>query len=334
MDTADTFRTFADAEARGQCDLYEDAARRIGENPSLVDLIEELPESKRQPNLVLAATRFCGAPTDDAAQFVNLLRDNWMGISDVVLSRRTQTNEPARLATLLPVLSALPGPLALIEVGASAGLCLHPDRYSYRYDDRPWIHPSDGPSRARFVCETEGDVPIPRAVPTVVSRTGIDLQPVDLAAPEEIRWLEALIWPGQTERLNRLRAACAIAEKRQVQMVAGDLNDAVGAAVHAAPAEAASVVVFHSAVLSYLTPADRRRFVRAVTNLPCRWISNEAPGVVPGMPAIPAGAALPDVPTNTTGSARRGPSPLRFVLALDGRPVAHTGPHGQSIRWL
>ena len=48
--------------------------------------------------------------------------------------RRTQTNEPRRCATLLPALAQLDGPLALLEVGASAGLCLYPDRYSYRYD--------------------------------------------------------------------------------------------------------------------------------------------------------------------------------------------------------
>ncbi|MGV4926084.1 DUF2332 domain-containing protein [Streptomyces sp. BHT-5-2] len=33
---------------------------------------------------------------------------------------------------MLPVLAALPQPLALIGVGASAGLCLYPDRYRSR----------------------------------------------------------------------------------------------------------------------------------------------------------------------------------------------------------
>ncbi len=40
------------------------------------------------------------------------------------MSKRTQTNEPGRCAVLLPLLAALPQPLALLEVGASAGLCL------------------------------------------------------------------------------------------------------------------------------------------------------------------------------------------------------------------
>jgi hypothetical protein len=38
-------------------------------------------------------------------------------------------------AVLLPLLVSLPQPLALLEVGASAGLCLYPDVYAYRYGD-------------------------------------------------------------------------------------------------------------------------------------------------------------------------------------------------------
>ncbi len=47
--------------------------------------------------------------------------------------RSTQTNEPARCATVLPVLAQLPQPLALLEVGAAAGLCLLPEYYAYDY---------------------------------------------------------------------------------------------------------------------------------------------------------------------------------------------------------
>ncbi|MFE1255308.1 DUF2332 family protein, partial [Streptomyces fungicidicus] len=72
-------------------------------------------------------------PKPSAREFLTWVVRHWGQVSSLMLARMTQTNESARCATLLPVLAALPQPLALIEVGASAGLCLYPDRYRYRY---------------------------------------------------------------------------------------------------------------------------------------------------------------------------------------------------------
>src|SRR5438477_4198664 len=90
-----------------------------------------------------------------------------------------QTNEPARRATLLPVLARLPQPLALIEVGASAGLCLMADRYGYDYRRglvRPSVDQLDPPV---FSCVVTATTPVPTAPPRVTWRAGLDLDPVD-----------------------------------------------------------------------------------------------------------------------------------------------------------
>ena len=82
-----------------------------------------------------------------------------------VLARATQTNEAGRCAVLLPFLAELPQPLALLEVGASAGLCLLPDRYSYRYDDGTDLDPHDGPRTSLLPCALGPGVAAPGACP-------------------------------------------------------------------------------------------------------------------------------------------------------------------------
>ncbi|MCZ1012773.1 DUF2332 domain-containing protein [Streptomyces noursei] len=203
-------------------------------------------------------------------------------MSSLIPSRLTQTNESARCAILQPVLAALPQPLALIEVGASAGLCLYPDRYRYRYrcDQSKAFGPADSP--VVLPCRTTGPVPIPRQLPDVVWRTGGDLNPLDPSDPEVASWLESLVWPEQTERLQRLRGALDVARAEPAHVVRGDLNEAVSTLVTQAP-KGATPVVFHSAVLANLSPAARAQFARTMQHLPYRWISNEAPSVFPAL---------------------------------------------------
>ena len=127
----------------------------------MLALVDSLPLAKRQPNLVLAAARWHGAAAPGPYDGLRtVLLDDWDAVRATVLSRATQTNEVGRCATLLPVLAGLPGPFALLEVGASAGLCLYPDRYSYRYPDRgdvTALDPADGPSPVVLECAVGGD---------------------------------------------------------------------------------------------------------------------------------------------------------------------------------
>ncbi|MFI0928832.1 DUF2332 domain-containing protein [Streptomyces sp. NPDC021012] len=235
------------------------------------------------------------------------------------LGRRTQTNESGRCATLLPLLASLPQPLALIEVGASAGLCLYPDRYRYRYryDDGAAFGPADGP--VTLTCRTSGPVPLPERLPEVVWRAGIDLNPLDVGDADDTRWLESLVWPEQTDRADRLRNAVRIARAEPPHLVRGDLDETVRELVSQAP-PGATPVVFHSAVLFYLPTEARGAFTETMRTLPVHWISNEAPGVLRSV-----AARLPrPAPRDRTV----------FALALDEQPLAFTGPHGRSLDWF
>jgi hypothetical protein len=129
-EVASLYQRFAEAEAHGRSPLYEELAVAIAGDESTLEFISELPRPKQQPNLLFAAVRFvCGTPRD-WEHFRTSLVVYGERIRQVMMKRRTQTNEPARCATLLPLLALLPPPLALLEVGASAGLCLLPDLYA------------------------------------------------------------------------------------------------------------------------------------------------------------------------------------------------------------
>lgn len=316
MSVSDDYAHFASVEAKGQSPLYEVLAASISKDRAVLDLIGSPPEGKRQPNLLLASVRFLGGPVEDYADFARWLHDHWESVRATIHSRRTQTNEPGRCAVLLPALSLLPGPLALLEVGASAGLCLYPDRYRYTYGSHKLGDPA---SPVQLSCEVIGSAPLPTRVPNVVWRGGIDLNPLDPGDPEDLRWLESLVWPGQTERLARLRAVAAIAASDPPHLVAGDLNTELPGLVARVPPEA-TLVVFHSAVLTYLPTADRSRFVHQIRALPTRWLSTEGPAVLAN-----DGITPPSWPA---------PEGAHFLLALDGVPLAWAGAHGQTLHWL
>lgn len=234
-----------------------------------------------------------------------------------ILSRSTQTNEAARWAMLLPFLAALPQPLVLIEVGASAGLCLLPDQFSYRYTGGVALDPVGGRSPVVLTAELGAGLPVPSLLPQIIWRAGIDLAPIDVTDPESCSWLETLIWPEQQERRQRLRDALDVAKEHPPRIVSGDLLGELPRLAAQAPADA-TFVIFHSAVLAYLEPADRARFTDLVRRLPGRWISNEGHGVANQLP-------LPFQPARASG---------RFILAVDGEPRGLTAPHGRESTGL
>ena len=309
------YTRFAEEEAHGRSPLYEAIARGVGADDEIVGFLLSLPKHKQQPNLLLAAVRHLSGTPRDWPHFRELLLSDRDGVRAVMQSRSTQTNEPARCATLLPVLARLPQPLALIEVGASAGLCLLPDHYGYDYGRATLLAGARSPC---FRCAVNDAVPIPAVLPRIVWRAGLDLNPLDIDDSSQVAWLETLVWPEQTERLGNLRAALRIAAAAKPRVVQADLaGDTLAQLAHEAPRHA-TLVIFHSAVLAYVPDqAERQAFADRAMRLGT-WISNEMPGVFPDI-ARRAGAC---------GAAGR------FLLSVNGTPVAWTDPHGRSIDWI
>jgi hypothetical protein len=317
--TAENYRAFA-REARGRSPRYVRLATEVADDPEILTFLSGLPKPKRQPNLLFAAACYLLGEAANLADLRMLASERRDELAATILARRTQTNEPARCATLLPALALLPGPLALLEVGASAGLTLLVDRYSYQYGGRGHRVTGVDPHAPVLSCEARGPVPLPARVPEVVWRAGLDLNPLDVGDDDDVRWLECLVWPGETGRRKRLAAAIEAARRDPPPLYRGDLLTDIAAVAGKAPADA-MLVIYHSAVLGYLTEPQRRQFAELVRTLNAVWISNEAPGVLPG-------TASPDI---------AGLSPGRecFVLVKNGTQViARTDGHGTWLEWL
>lgn len=316
---SDRYLRFAREEAAGQSALYEALALHVADSPRVLAFLARLPKDRQQPNLLFAGVRMIAGAQASISDFDDAMDRHQDAIAGLMLTRTTQTNEPGRCAALMPVLARIEGPLALIEVGASAGLCLLPDCYAYDWGNhRLAAPPRFGVMAPVFHCKASGDTPCPVRHPDIVWRAGLDLNPLDVSDDQDVRWLEALVWPEHHARLRHLRQAIAIARTQRPRLVTGDLRQDLGALIAEAPPDA-HLVVFHTAVLTYVADQrDRDAFAAAmIANPRVTWLSNEGPRVFPRM----------------TKAARAVPSGM-FFLAMNGRPVAWTAPHGQEIRWI
>jgi hypothetical protein len=311
------YLAFARDEAAGRSAPYEAFSMGVAHDSALLSLLSALPVAKQQPNLLLAAVKYAFGVQPDWPSFRAIALRHWNEISATMMARSTQTNEAARCATLLPALMQLPQPLALLEVGASAGLCLLPDRYAYDFNGHH-LTPENATAAPRFACHVEGAVPLPPCLPQIVWRAGLDLNPIDLSDDHQCAWLEALVWPGQEQRLQHLRAAIAVARENPPRVMRGNLLHDLARLATEAPRHA-TLVIFHTAVLGYVsTQAQRDEFARSVGELDAVWISNEVPGV------------FPKIAAQLSEPVPRG----KFLLAVDGRPTAFSDPHGTALEWV
>jgi len=284
--------------------IYTRLANEIAVDPALLDVVARI-DNVPPMNLLFGAVQFLrGGPLPDLpyAEFREFVLANEAEIVDVGCTRRTQTNEARRCAVVLPfVANAVAGlgggPVHAIDIGASAGLNLCLDHFSYDYGDGVI-----GDGALTLACENRGGFALPDAVPTFATRTGLDLAPVDIDDPTAVAWLEALVWPEHRERLQRLRDAVAIRRETPVAMVAGDALETLPDVVRALPD--GPVLLFHTIAL-YQLPAEAQArlddlIVELATSRPLARISFEPrPGSV--SPLVHAGVRPYESPALASG---------------------------------
>jgi hypothetical protein len=323
---ADRYARFARDEAPGRSALYADWAAGVAADPSVAEILGRIPETRRQPPLVFAVTRLLGAPEADYATWREWVREHADDVVAEASRRSLQTNEPLRCAALLPALAEIEGPLALLEIGASAGLCLYPDHYSYRFRDRAGarvtaLDPATGVSSVVLECEVAGDPPL--RMPEVVWRAGIDLAPLDAADPGDRRFLTSLVWPGERGREARIEAALDIAAAEPPLLHAGDASEpAVLREIASGAPAGATLVVTTPGVLPHIPRAGRDRLIQTLRTLEAVWISIDPPGLHGALG--PYGTWNPPIdPAAWSG----------FVLGRNGDPLAAVDPLGAFVEW-
>lgn len=279
------FRDFGERQCKDASPLYAALSVKIADDPELLALASYAQHGQPVQNMLFAAVHdlllrgvehplaayypsvtASPASGDPFPAFRDFCRSYADDIRSLLVSRRVQTNEVGRCALLLPAFYRVASfgggkPLALIEVGASAGLNLLWDHYAYDYGDGRVY----GSIRSSLVleCALQGEKrpSLPDVLPAVGSRVGIDVNPINIEDEEAARWLRALVWPDQPHRMRRLDTAVALAQHNPPTLIAGDALALLPGLLDATPPDA-TICVYHSFVLNQFSYDNRERYYR------------------------------------------------------------------------
>jgi hypothetical protein len=302
------YRHFGEVDAAETSALYERVAVALSESGEALRAIEAAPARKRHPTVILAALHdlalagrapalaaaYAAADGDAAAgAAIDTLRRMSESVVAIAVRRQMRTSETGRCAVLYPAIAEAArrvgaNAVGLIDVRCSAGLNLNVDRVGITYSDGRSL--GDPSSPVQLSSSIVGDRPIPaQAMPEVVARVGIDLDPVDVIDPDDARWLRACLPPDQPERAARLEAEIALAATLAPLLLQGDAVEVLPDAFARVPADALPVVTTTWA-LSRFPPESRLRFLHrldeAAAGRTVAWVSAEGVGVAPTIPTL------------------------------------------------
>jgi hypothetical protein len=262
----------------------------------------------------------------DPAQIGPVLRsfclDYQSELIDLLRVRLVQTNVVRRSAALRLGLAVIArrehDPVALMEVGCSAGIHLRFDRYRYEIAGRVWGDPKSELTIATEWRSTAQPPDLDR-LPKIASRVGIDLNPVETRNPSDRRWLRSLIWPENRGQAELLDQALAVVGADPPPMIAGD-------AIEICPQVAAELppgqplVVFHAATRYHVPRTLRQQFDETIASLAegrtLYWLSLEGP-LFPE-PRMPAGVPLHVLALRTIAGEQRSEEHLALVAGHVG----------------
>lgn len=200
--------------------------------------------------------------------------DNW-------IDSPPQTNEVRRSIALISLGHWLAGhyalPLRVTELGASGGLNLHWDQYGMLANGQVF-----GAADPALTLSPDWSGPLPpHATAQVISRAGVDLNPLDPANRDDALRLQAYLWPDQPDRMALTRAAMAASTTKVAQ---GDAVDWLAARLDHVPGQ---LHLIYSTIAWQYFPSEKQQLgtrliaaagEKATDQNPLAWFAMENDG--------------------------------------------------------
>ncbi len=299
-DLANRFRYASSPEDHARVPAYGALSLALANSKVAIDLLYAVRPEQRNSMLIFAGLhdlallghedltplyddlrRGGGVSPDEFAARVFAVVEADPSLLTPYLDRATQTNEVNRSATIQAVLRVLCArglrEVNLVDVGTSAGLNLFADLLQVRSTD-------DGDPLTLVSESLSGPWPSAPSA-RVVSRVGLDPNPLDISNADDLRWLRACLWPEDVRRRERVDAVVSHAPNwPQRQILAGTatavLDEALALAEPGVP-----TLVLHTWVAAYFEPAEQAAFGKRMRELTATrdiyWLYLEWPRAVP-----------------------------------------------------
>ncbi|MEL3971506.1 DUF2332 domain-containing protein [Rossellomorea oryzaecorticis] len=273
------FKTFAEQECHQSSPLYEHLSHKIASDEELLFICTSCRKGQPVPNLLFGAVHYLlmnysshslryyypslveePLPvTESFSHFKDFCLQNKQQLTHLLQTKLVQTNEVRRCAYLYPAFCYMyeraEKPLALIEIGTSAGLQLAWDQYQYQYNHQETTF-GNASSEVKVTSEIAGHTfPHLHSVPPPVSsRTGYDLH---INEEQDFPWLLALIWPEHTERRDLFTSAAKMTKEVDIEFIEGDGVERFPDKINEITADNA-ICIFHTHVANQIPESSKR----------------------------------------------------------------------------
>jgi hypothetical protein len=232
---------------------------------------DAIEEGREHPLYAALAATAPEAEVVTPERVLDALARTRLGVWSMLTTRRVQTNDTHRAVTWLWP-AALLGcdqrkrPLALVDVGAAAGLNLIADELPVIWTRHGSAQPLGCAGRVH-----------------TVARLGFDSRPLDVAREDDVRWMRACIWPGDTERLARFEAGLAAYRAALERPTPPELQQLTASLVPSRLATLAAglppnglLLAFQTLLHGYLEPQEAENYRRGMLELLAQLPSGRA----------------------------------------------------------